>query len=68
MFKQNKIQDIMKKTYIIPEAEVVEIKINQFLMASLTVNTTDVLDADDILAPEGNFDFTDDDDLNLFGE
>lgn len=58
----------MKKTYIIPEAEVVEIKINQFLMASLTVNTTDVLDADDILAPEGNFDFTDDDDLNLFGE
>ena len=68
MFKQNKIQGIMKKTYIIPEAEVVEIKINQLLMTStMTIDTTNELDASDILAPEGNFDFTDDD-LDLFGE
>ena len=58
----------MKKTYIIPEADVIEVKTTQFLMASLTVNTTDELDASDILAPEGNFDFTDEDDLSLFGE
>lgn len=59
----------MKKTYIIPEAEVIEVKTNQLLMAS----TMDVLGGElensgDILAPEGNFDFTDDDDLSLFGE
>ena len=61
----------MKKTYIIPEADVIEVKTNQFLMASMTVldptDSTNDLDASDILAPEGNFDFTDDD-LDLFGE
>ena len=74
MFKQNKIQEIMKKTYIIPESEVVEIKINQLLMTSAldlidSGNVADELDdPSDFLAPEGNFDFADDDDLNLFGE
>jgi hypothetical protein len=58
----------MKKTYIIPKADVIEVKTTQFLMASLTVNTTDELEAGDILAPEGNFDFTDEDDLSLFGK
>ena len=58
----------MKKTYIIPEADVIEVKTTQFLMASLTVNTTDELETGDILAPEGNFDFTDEDDLSLFDE
>lgn len=67
MFKQNKIQGIMKKTYIIPATDVIEIKVSPLLTTSLTVNTTDELDAGDILAPEGNFDFTDDD-LDLFGE
>ena len=62
MFKQNKIQGIMKKQYIIPVAEVVEIKTNQLLMTS----KMDVLDGElensgDILAPKGNFD---DDDLS----
>lgn len=56
----------MKKQYIIPEAEVIEVKTNQLLMAS----KMDVLDGElensgDILAPEGNFD---DEDLSLFGE
>ena len=56
----------MKKTYIIPKADVIEVKTTQFLMASLTVNTTDELEnSGDILAPEGNFD---DDDLSLFDE
>ena len=62
----------MKKTYIIPEADVIEVKTNQFLMASMTVldptDSTNDLDVSDILAPEGNFDFTDDDDLSLFDE
>ena len=62
----------MKKTYIIPEAEVIEVKTTQFLMASMTVldptDSTNDLDVSDILAPEGNFDFTDDDDLSLFDE
>jgi hypothetical protein len=58
----------MQKTYIIPKADVIEVKTTQFLMASLTVNTTDELEAGDILAPEGNFDFTDEDDLSLFGK
>ena len=61
----------MKKTYIIPESEVIEVKTTQFLMASMTVldpnDSSNDLDAGDILAPEGNFDFTDDD-LDLFGE
>ena len=62
----------MKKTYIIPEADVIEVKTNQFLMASMTVldptDSTNDLDVSDILAPEGNFNFTDDDDLSLFDE
>ena len=59
----------MKKTYIIPEAEVVEIKTNQLLMASkMDVLGGELENPGDILAPEGNFDFSDDDDLNLFGE
>ena len=60
----------MKKTYIIPEADVIEVKTTQFLMASMTVldpnDSSNDLDVSDILAPEGNFDFTDDDDLSLF--
>ena len=57
MFKNNKIQGIMKKQYIIPEVEVVEIKTNQLLMTS----KMDVLDGElensgDILAPEFEFD------------
>ena len=58
----------MKKTYIIPATDVIEIKVSPLLTTSLTVNTTDELDASDILAPEGYFDFTDDDDLSLFDE
>ena len=58
----------MKKQYIIPEAEVIEVKVSPLLTTSLTVNTTDELEAGDILAPEGNFDFTDEDDLSLFDE
>ena len=57
----------MKKTYIIPATDVIEIKVSPLLTTSLTVNTTDELDAGDILAPEGNFDLSDDD-LDLFGE
>ena len=52
MFKQNKIQGIMKKTYIIPATDVIEIKISPLLTTSLTVNTTDELDAGDILSRE----------------
>ncbi len=59
MFKQNKIQDIMKKTYIIPEADVIEIKVTQMLTASLTViDPTDPandLDEGDILSREDDF-------------
>ena len=58
----------MKKTYIIPATDVIEIKVSPLLTTSLTVNTTDELDAGDILAPEGSFDFSDDDDLSLFDE
>ena len=62
----------MKKTYIIPESEVIEVKTTQFLMASMTVldpnDSSNDLDVSDILAPEGNFNFTDDDDLSLFDE
>lgn len=61
----------MKKTYIIPESEVIEVKTTQFLMASMTVldpnDSSNDLDVSDILAPEGNFDLSDDD-LDLFGE
>ena len=59
MFKQNKIQDIMKKTHIIPEADVIEIKVTQMLTASLTViDPTDPandLDEGDILSREDDF-------------
>lgn len=62
----------MKKTYIIPKADVIEVKTTQFLMASMTVldpnDSSNDLEAGDILAPEGNFDFTDEDDLSLFDE
>ena len=59
----------MKKQYIIPEAEVIEVKANQLLMASkMDVLGGELENSGDILAPEGNFDLTDDDDLSLFGE
>ena len=59
----------MKKQYIIPEAEVIEVKTNQLLMASkMDVLGGELENSGDILAPEGNFDLTDDDDLSLFGE
>ena len=59
----------MKKQYIIPVAEVVEIKTNQLLMASkMNVLGGELENSGDILAPEGNFDFTDEDDLSLFGK
>lgn len=46
----------MKKTYIIPATDVIEIKVSPLLTTSLTVNTTDELDAGDILAPKYEFD------------
>ena len=52
MFKQNKIQGIMKKQYIIPVAEVVEIKTNQLLMASKMDVLDGELDASGILSRE----------------
>lgn len=55
MFKQNKIQGIMKKTYIIPATDVIEIKVSPLLTTSLTVNTTDELDEGDILSRGGDF-------------
>ena len=59
----------MKKQYIIPEAEVIEVKTNQLLMASkMDVLGGELENSGDILAPEGNFDFTDEDDLSLFDE
>ena len=59
----------MKKQYIIPEAEVIEVKTNQLLMASkMNVLGGELENSSDILAPEGNFDFTDEDDLSLFGK
>ena len=49
----------MKKRYIIPEAEVIEIKVTQMLTASLTViDPTDPandLDEGDILSREDDF-------------
>ena len=47
----------MKKQYIIPEAEVVEIKTNQLLMTStMTVNSTNELEnSSDILSREYNW-------------
>ncbi len=49
----------MKKTYIIPEADVIEIKVTQMLTASLTViDPTDPandLDEGDILSREDDF-------------
>ena len=42
----------MKKQYIIPATDVIEIKISPLLTTSLTVNTTDELDAGDILSRE----------------
>ena len=57
MFKQNKIQGIMKKQYIIPEVEVVEIKTNQLLMTSkMDVLGGELENSEDILAPEFEFD------------
>ena len=56
----------MKKQYIIPEAEVIEVKTNQLLMASkMDVLGGELENSGDILAPEGSFD---DDDLSLFDE
>ena len=47
----------MKKTYIIPVAEVVEIKTNQLLMASkMDVLGGELENSGDILAPEYEFD------------
>lgn len=46
----------MKKQYIIPATDVIEIKVSPLLTTSLTVNTTDELEADDILSREGEFD------------
>lgn len=47
-----------KKQYIIPVAEVVEIKTNQFLLTTSTmeVNTTDTLESSEILSRGYNFD------------
>ena len=47
----------MKKQYIIPEAEVVEIKTNQLLMTStMTVNSTNELEnSSEILSREYNW-------------
>ena len=50
----------MKKQYIIPATDVIEIKVSPLLTTSLTVNTTDELEADDILAREMD-DFSEDD-------
>jgi hypothetical protein len=38
----------MKKQYIIPEAEVIEVKTNQLLMASTSSKHMDVLDDDEL--------------------
>ena len=45
----------MKKTYIIPATDVIEIKVSPLLTTSLTVNTTDELDEGDILSRGGDF-------------
>ena len=54
------MEDIImnKKQYIIPVAEVIEIKSNQLLMTStMTVNSTDELDnSGEILSREYDFD------------
>ena len=55
-----KKKDNMKKQYIIPATDVIEIKVSPLLTTSLTVNTTDELEADDILAREMD-DFSEDD-------
>ena len=48
----------MKKTYICPEMEVIEIKTTCMLAASLPKSDTPTIDnADDILAPEQSEDF-----------
>ena len=51
----------MKNQYIIPVAEVVEIKTNQLLMTStMSVNTTEELEnSSDILSREGDLDWLD---------
>lgn len=53
----------MKKTYIIPVAEVVEIKTNQLLMASKMDVLDGELDASDILSREDDFDFEDEEEF-----
>jgi hypothetical protein len=50
-----KKKDNMKKQYIIPATDVIEIKISPLLTTSLTVNTTDELDEGDILSRGGDF-------------
>ena len=47
-----------KKQYIIPVAEVIEIKSNQFLLTTSTmeVNTTDTLESSEILSREYEID------------
>ena len=49
----------MKKVYMNPEMEVFELKMHQMLMAGSPTlpKSTDEVDSDDILAPEGEFDF-----------
>ena len=58
---------IMKKTYINPEMEVITMKVQQMLAASVGVGT-DVTSEDILLAPEMNLDdyFTTEDLGNLF--
>ena len=62
----------MKKTYINPTLDVVEIKFTQQLLAGslLDKGTDPVIDEGDVLAPgfgfEDEFDLTDNDDLGLF--
>ena len=50
----------MKKQYIIPATDVIEIKVTQMLTTSLTVldpsDSTNDLDEGDILSREGEFD------------
>ena len=57
----------MKKTYINPTLEVVKLQTIGMLAASLPLNSTEVTDESEVLAPSVGGDFTFDDDAFDFG-
>lgn len=58
----------MKKTYIIPELEVVRIQTQQMLAASIIVGEAFNSDVDEVLAPELDSYFDGGDNLDKFFE